>query len=207
MSSTGGDNEGWDVKPKDGHVHVHREARKDGTPRKVLRVRAGYTPPDEIPVYQTKGARLRKQEEEAKSLQEKLAKTNFFEEKPTPKPIETVKTESGATGISQSVSSTSNEQVSLTKTQKKNLQKKKKKQNQTNDKPAVVPQVTNPVTQQAPEAETPEKIKKRLQKKIRQIKEIKAKVDAGLLQPNEDQSKKLSQLVSLEDQLKSLNDS
>ncbi|WOL03815.1 partner of Y14 and mago [Canna indica] len=65
MSSAGGDHPSPRLLsiPKEGERILAPTRRPDGTLRKPVRIRAGYVPQDEVAIYQSKGALLRKSSE------------------------------------------------------------------------------------------------------------------------------------------------
>ena len=69
------------------HTIVNRGVRKDGTPRKPIKVRAGYKPQEEIPKYRPPGARRREQDEQKKEIEHVIIERGVRKDGTPRKPI------------------------------------------------------------------------------------------------------------------------
>lgn len=180
--------------------------RPDGTWRKPRRVRDGYTPQEEVPVYENKFVK-------------------FFKSKsdlpPGMSPSE------GAPTKQQKIPGCGdNDAAGLSKSAKRNMKRKEKRKQQGDvDVDSVSDAVENvsisesaeastktavPVSVSSPNdssAEADEKAKKvkNLKKKLRQVEELKQKVDSGeITEPTKDQLEKLLRIKALRDELQQL---
>ncbi|CAK1551357.1 unnamed protein product [Leptosia nina] len=159
----------------DGAKFIPATQRPDGTWRKPRRVRDGYIPQEEVPLYESKGKQF------------KARQNTGLPVGLTPEIVAEARKSKKATGIIQPIPGMI---INIEK-------KKKKKKSAVNDVSEKLSkcEITEPTFKEQPAAVTasdPNKKLKNLRKKIRDIETLEEKIKLGTLNPDKDQREKIS---------------
>lgn len=217
MASTGGST--------DAHTIIPPSRRPDGSLRKPIRVRAGYIPQDEIAAWESPARRMSRQREQAG--------VPGWEDAPLALTASPQNNSSSSKGIvGGEVAGKAAAAAPLTKSQKRNLARKKGRELKQQDEgvervTAALAQTkiaerngkaaqertdrSSPVAaaggKSTPSSIATEELSKKVkavQKKLRQVNQLQAKVDAGEVTPTQEQLQKLEKKSQFEKELKEL---
>jgi len=183
-------------------VLIPATRRPDGTWRKERRVRAGYVPPDEVPLYESKGKKIVREIEnigipgwvdadgQSSSSHLKKTKAQRKNEKRNLNRKTPITPTTTITTTTQTPKPTKNE----TKTESSQSQQPTAITSQSNKQIAVADNQQQEITKKI----------KAAKKKLKQIEELEEKLKTGGVKANEDQLTKLNRKASVEEEIKQL---